>query len=492
MHILAIGVNFRGAPIKIREKLTFEPSDLEKALKELHKTKGIFENVIVSTCNRTEIYAVSDRTDTGCYAVKHFFTNWFHVTMEELLPLLLVKEDKEAVDHLFHVTCGLDSMILGETQILGQVRSGFLTAQKSGATGAFFNELFKEALTVAKRAQSETHINDHPVSVSYAAVEMVKNTFGPLENKRALIVGAGEMGELALKHLSGAGTRDIMITNRTKSKADQLAKRPGLRSVPFELLNRLIEEADIVICTTSAQSFLISGSAVFDAQIRRRKRPLILVDICVPRNIDPAAGKIAGVFLYDIDDFEKIIDHNHEARRQAAQEIEPLIDHQLVKFNEWLLMRGVAPVISALRKKALTIHSETMKSIEHKLPGMTEQEHEIIRKHAQSMINQLLHDPINKLKELAGSENGESAVDLFADFFNIVEDESKRNNSAWAPAWKNNWTDEASVHEPPTATEIASARLLHITQRMPFSGSREKDEKWISVNQLQPIKRQSL
>jgi glutamyl-tRNA reductase len=420
MHILTIGVNHRNTPVKIREKLTFQPSALEQALTELRETKSIFEDVILSTCNRTELYVVCDQLHTGRYYSKKFFADWFRSTPESLLPYLVIKEDQEAIHHLFRVTCGLDSMILGETQILGQVRTSFLTAQSAGTTGTFFNELFKEALTLAKRAQDETQINDHPVSVSYAAVKLLNDTFGPLKDKSVLMIGAGDMSRLALKHLTGRGVRNLTVMNRTKDKADLLAQQFRGKAAALNSLDAWIEKSDIVFTSTSAPEFLITRATLLPLLTLRGNRPLILVDIGVPRNIDPEIARLDRVYLFDVDDLERIVDSNLEARRSAALQIELLIDRQQAKYTEWLHTLGVVPVISALRKKALSIHSETMKRIEDKLPEMTEQERKVISKQAKSMINQLLRDPINNIKELACCEHGKHAIDHFSEIFNIA------------------------------------------------------------------------
>ncbi|TGA97002.1 glutamyl-tRNA reductase [Sporolactobacillus shoreae] len=422
MHILTIGVNYKNTPVQIREKLAFEPSALEQALTDLRNTKSIFEDVILSTCNRTEIYVVCDQLHTGRYYSKKFFADWFRSTPETLESFLIIKEDQEAIRHLFRVTCGLDSMILGETQILGQVRTSFLTAQQVGTTGTFFNELFKEALTVAKRAQDETQINDHPVSVSYAAVKLLQDTIGVLKDQSVLVIGAGDMSRLALKHLTSSGVRNLTVMNRTKNKAELLAQQFRGKVAPLSDLNTWIDRSDIIFASTSAPDFLITKKRLAPLLAARGIRPLILIDIGVPRNIDPEIAVMDRVHLFDIDDLERIVDENLEARRKAALRIEPLIDSQIARYSEWLDTLGVVPVISSMRRKALSIHSEMMKRIENKLPEMTEQERKVISKQAKSMINQLLRDPINKIKELAGSEHGKHAIDHFAEIFNIADE----------------------------------------------------------------------
>lgn len=257
--------------------------------------------------------------------------------------------------------------------------------------------------------------------MSYAAVKLLDDTFGPLEDKSVLMIGAGDMSRLALKHLAGSGIRNLTVMNRTKEKADLLARQFGGQAAALDALDAWIERSDIVFTSTSAPEFLITEAKLLPLLARRGKRPLILVDVGVPRNIDPELARLEGVHLFDIDDLERIIDSNQEARRNAAFQIERLIDQQQAKYTEWLHTLGVVPVISALRKKALSIHSETMKRIENKLPEMTEQERKVISKQAKSMINQLLRDPINNIKELACCEHGKHAIDHFAEIFNIAD-----------------------------------------------------------------------
>lgn len=422
MHILVVGVNHRTAPIDIREKLAFDKAGIDEALTTLRHTKSIFEDVIVSTCNRTEIYVVCDQLHTGRYYTKAFFYHWFGIEPSDLTPFLFIKEDDEAISHLFHVACGLDSMVLGETQILGQVRDSFLAAQKNQTTGTLFNELFKEAVTVAKRAQFETQINDHPVSASYTAVELAKQIFGRLDDKRVLIVGAGEMGELALKHFAGQGVSQVVIVNRTMEKAEKLAREVSGRAEPLSELGRLLGDTDILISSTSARSFILHAEDVEKAAVSRKGRPLFMVDIAVPRDIDPEIDRLDGVFLYDIDDLASIVEANVQERQKAALAMEPLIAAQMAKFSEWLQTLGVVPVITALRKKALAVQAETMKSIEHKLPDLTERERKVLSKHTKSIVNQLLRDPIQKIKEMAGKEDREAALQMFMDIFDIKED----------------------------------------------------------------------
>nr|WP_304217635.1 glutamyl-tRNA reductase [Fredinandcohnia onubensis] len=421
MHTLMVGLNYRTAPVEIREKLTFDPDSIAQAMKELKGKKSILENIIVSTCNRTEIYAVVDQLHTGRYYIKDFLSQWFGIDKEEFTPYLSIFEDEGAVEHLFHVTCGLNSMVVGETQILGQVRSSFLSAQEKGTSGTVFNHLFKQSITLAKRAHSETEIGSNAVSVSYAAVELAKKIFGDLKNKNVLILGAGKMGELAVQNLHGSGVGKVTVMNRTFEKAQNLAEKFQGEAKTIEELQCALVEADIMISSTGAKGYVITKEMMQDVERMRKGRPLFMVDIAVPRDLDPGLADLESVFLYDIDDLEGIVEANLQERKVAAEEIELMIESEIVEFKNWLNTLGVVPVISALRNKALAIQAETMESIERKMPNLSDRERKVLNKHTKSIINQLLKDPILQAKELAAQPNAEESLSLFMKIFDIEE-----------------------------------------------------------------------
>ncbi|WP_050615951.1 glutamyl-tRNA reductase [Bacillus testis] len=419
MFILAVGLNYKTAPVEIRERLSFDESELADAMKALQHKKSILENVILSTCNRTEIYAVVDQIHTGRYYIKEFLSQWFDLPIDDFSPFLFIHEGDSAVEHLFQVSCGLDSMILGETQILGQVRSSYTLAQEEKTIGTIFNHLFKEALTLAKRAHSETEINTNAVSVSYAAVELAKKIFGSLDNKNVLVIGAGKMGELAIQNLYSAGAKKVSVINRTYSKAIVLAEKFSGKAMELRELQCALLEADILISSTGSKEYVITKDLMAAAAKLRKGRPLFMVDIAVPRDLDPALSEIESVFLYDIDDLEGIVEANLQERKIAAEAIAVMIEKEIVLYNEWMGMLGVVPVISALREKALTIQADTLESLERKLPDLSERERKIISKHTKSIINQMLKDPILYAKEIAGRNDREKALAEFAEIFNI-------------------------------------------------------------------------
>lgn len=428
VHILKVGFNYKSAPVEIREKLTFSEESLHEAMIELKNRKSILENVILSTCNRTEIYAVVDQLHTGKYYIKTFLADWFGIDKEEFSDYLQITENDDALEHLFRVTTGLDSMVLGETQILGQVKDAFLTSQEMKTTGTVFNELFKQAVTFGKRVHHETAIGEHAVSISYTAVELAKKIFGSITDKQVTILGAGEMGELAAKNIHGSGAENITIVNRTYAKGKALADKFAAKTEPIENLLTVLETTDILISSTGASDYILTKEQLEPILKHRKGNPLFLVDIAVPRDIDPAISELEHVFLYDIDDLQHIVDENLEERRKAAGEVEKLLDDEIQQFKEWLRTLGVVPVISALRKKAIGIQAETMKSIERKMPDLTERERKVLSKHTKSIINQLLKEPITQAKELAGSPHAEENLQLFVDIFGIEEEVKEEFN----------------------------------------------------------------
>ena len=440
MHILVVSVNYRTAPVEFREKLTFQAAELERAMTTLQNQKSVLENVIVSTCNRTEIYAVVDQLHTGRYYIKKFLADWFQLEIEEVAPYLTIFEQDGAIDHLFRVTCGLDSMVVGETQILGQIKDSFLEAQQVKATGTIFNELFKQVITLAKRAHSETTIGESAMSVSYAAVELGKKIFGEFTGWQLLILGAGKMGELALQNLYGSGARKVTVMNRTLSKAEIMAEKYMGHAKPLSELQCALLEADILISSTGASDYVITKEMMTKVEKMRSGRPLFMVDIAVPRDIDPAIDELEGSFLYDIDDLQGVVEANRAERLKEAEKIQFMIEEEIVLFKTWLSTLGVVPLISALRDKALAIQSETMESLERKIPNLSDRERKVISKHTKSIINQLLKDPILVAKEIAAEEGADEKLALFAKIFDLeMEDVESRaeeveHKRVWTPS----------------------------------------------------------
>jgi len=421
LHIVAIGLNYRTAPVEVREKFVFAAEDLPVALSDLKNSKSVLECVIVSTCNRTEIYAVVDKLERCGYYIRKFMEERFGIPKESFKDFLYTLKDQEAISHLFRVVAGLDSMVLGETQILGQVKDAFLLAQREEATGTWFNQLFKQAVTVAKRAHNETSIGENSVSVSYAAVELGKRIFGSYRGKKVAIIGAGKMSELTVKHLRSGGVEELYVLGRTYDRAAELAAEFGGSPRSMDLLVETLADTDIVISSTSAPGFVLTKEVLQQAMAHRRTRPLFMLDIAVPRDIEPAAGDMDNVFLYDIDDLQSIVDSNLTERRKEAKKVESMIENEMDAFEGWKKMIGVAPVIQALQAKAAAIHEETMASLLQKLPELDEREVKVIRKLTKSIANQLLRDPILRIKELSASRGGDEALDYFTHIFALEQ-----------------------------------------------------------------------
>ncbi|RNB90529.1 glutamyl-tRNA reductase [Brevibacillus fluminis] len=446
MDILLVGLNYKTAPVEIREKFTFNDDSTPRALHLLSQTKSIVESVIIGTCNRTEIYVVCDQLHTGRFYTRNFLADWFGIDKEQFQPYLYIKENEEAIEHLFNVACGLDSMVMGETQILGQVRSAFMLAQEHKVTGTVFNTLFRQAVTLAKRAHTETGINENAVSVSYAAIELGKKIFGSFHDKQVLILGAGKMSELTAKHLSANGVNKVCVANRTIERARLLAEKFKGDAITMEQLPEQLLTADIVISSTGATGYVLTKDSLAPIVKKRKHRPLFMIDIAVPRDLDPALHDLDNVYLYDIDDLQGIVATNMEERQQAAAAIREMICEEIVAFTSWLQTLGVVPLISALREKAFAIHGDAMDKIENKLPNLTERELHIIRKHTKGIINQILHDPVVRLKELAVQKSGDDVLEIFSSIF-ALEDILERNQkeSEWELAKKQQTVREKLV-----------------------------------------------
>ncbi|CAM4362202.1 glutamyl-tRNA reductase [Paenibacillus tarimensis] len=421
MHIIVVGLNYRTAPVEVRERFSFAEADLPEAVRQLKHTKSILEGVIVGTCNRTEIYAVVDRHHLCGHYIRSFMEQWFGLPRDQFTQHLYMYEDDRAIDHLFRVTSGLDSMVIGETQILGQVKNAFLLAQQEKATGTLFNMLFKQAVTLAKRAHAETSIGESAVSVSYAAVELGKRIFGKFSGKTVMIIGAGKMSELTAKHLHANGAERVLVVNRTYERALELAGKFRGEPITLTEAETRLHEADVIISSTGAKDFVLTKTMVQQEMQRRQSRPLFMIDIAVPRDLDPAIAEIPNVFLYDIDDLEGIVESNLEQRRREAVKIEAMIEEEKDEFRSWYKTLGVVPLIRSLQSKAAAVHEETMGSMLNKLPNLDEHERKVISKLTKSMVNQLMSEPILRIKEMAGDKRADEAMDLFVKLFALEE-----------------------------------------------------------------------
>ena len=412
MHILKVGISHQTASLEMREKFSFSEEAVIQAMLELQKQHVISENVIISTCNRTEIYAVTEHIETGAAAIEAFISNWFRLEGDEFARFFNCTEDEEAIQHLFKLATGLDSMVIGETQILGQVRQSFLTAQKLQVTGKIFNELFKRVITFAKRTHRDTAIGKQAVSISYVAVELSKKIFGNIEGKHIVILGAGETGELTLRNLQGAGVSNITVINRTLERAEQLASKFVAEAVPFENLLESLKEADILISSTASTGSVLTKEKLQPILQERKEKPLFLIDIAMPRDIDPTVAELDQVFLYNLDDLQKVVNENMEARKEVAHLIEKEVETELNSFYQWLDMLEAVPVIRALQEKSMAIQEAILTSMYQKMPDLTERETKIVEKHVKSVTHQLLKEPMDYVKQMANQEEALAEIRL--------------------------------------------------------------------------------
>lgn len=423
MHLLVVSLNHRTAPVDVRERFAVSEERLPDALRELKRTSGILEGVILSTCNRTEIYAVVGRLQVCAAYVREFMERYYGVPSSSFARHLQVEEDEAAVRHLFRVACGLDSMVLGETQILGQVKSAYFAAQREKTTGTLLNRLFHQAITLAKRAHAKTKINDHAVSVARAACQLAERHLGGLEGRHAVLVGAGHTAELALKHLLARGIGRVTVANRTAERARRLVRQVLDGGVcPLEELPARIarDEPDLVISATASPGYVLTRGQLAGVR-RERPKPLVLVDIAVPRDLDPAIAELEGVRLYDIDDLRAVLDDHLDSRRRLADRIDAMVETELASFREWYRLLGIGPVIRALQERAQQVHEQTMDSLLRKLPDLTERDVKVIRKLTKSIANRMLTDPINRIKDLAAGPGGREAVELFVRIFALED-----------------------------------------------------------------------
>ncbi|MEH7123685.1 glutamyl-tRNA reductase [Bacillus sp. JJ1773] len=419
MYIVAVGLSHKTAPVQIREKFSFHSSQLGKAMKALQRKNGIIENVILSTCNRTEIYAVVDELEMGKTQLEDFLSEWFQIEKKEILPYLFFYIHELAIKHLYEVTCGLTSKVLGETQILGQVRSSFLLAQQEKTTGTVFNHTFKKAVTLGKRAHTETEIGNRAVSVGYAAVEVAKKFFTGFHDLSILIIGAGEIAELLLKNIKSNGKNKVSVMNRTFERAQVLAKQYGAEPIPIEELPKKVIGTDIIISAASTESFIITQNMIHTS------RPQLFLDLSVPRSINPDIDEIKNVTLYNIDDLHDIMSTNLLERKKAAKKIMSLIEGEMDEFINWVNLLDVVPIISALTDKVSMIKKETIASLNRKIPNLSEHDKKVFEKHMNSIANQMLKEPLSYIKELAESSDSDQELNVISKMFNIEESVEK-------------------------------------------------------------------
>lgn len=399
MKIVVIGLNHKTADVDLREKLAFNGPKLEEGLHRIRSLPEIKETIIVSTCNRVEIYLTVADVVRAFEAVKDFFVLFFEIRRESLDKALYLYHDAQAVRHIFRVSSSLDSMVVGEPQILGQLKDAFEFALERKTTGVLLNRLMKKSISVAKRVRTETKIAENAVSISFAAVELAKKIFADLSEKSFMLLGAGEMAELAAKHMMNNGVKDIVIANRTYETGCNLAKEFNGKAIRFEEYLDELAHADILVCSTGAPNYVLVKDQMQKVMKERRNRPVFLIDISVPRNIDPGINDLDNVYLYDVDDLQGTVDMNILERQKEAKKAEDIIEEEIETFNKWLSSLDSVPTVVALREKAETIKREELAKLLNRLPEIGEKEKKAIEGMAGSIINKLIHAPTVALRE---------------------------------------------------------------------------------------------
>jgi glutamyl-tRNA reductase len=434
MQLLLLGLNHRTAPVEVREQLALSPARLPLALQGLRDQCGAREVAILSTCNRAEIYAVG-APDAGP-RIEQFLSEFHHVSPRGLHSHLYQRSGGDSARHLFRVAAGVDSLVLGESQILGQVKSAFDLARQSGAISNVLDELFRRAITCGKRARAETSIGRGALSVGSAAVELARQVLGPLEGHTVLILGAGKMSALTAQHLVASGARRVIVSNRTRERAEELAQtfsgfeaadRIETEIVGWEEFPRRLAEADIVISSTRAPHHVLTAEQVSVAMKARRQRPLFLVDIAVPRDIDPTAHSLDNVFLFDIDDLQSVVQTNRSQRQSELNSVESIIESEVAAWEGWYRSLDTQPVLAALSRRAAAIRDNELESALAQLPNLSEREQEIVRVMAKQVASKLLHSPLRHLRE-AGAE-GSPDVDAIRRAFALDEWMDRRGGS---------------------------------------------------------------
>ena len=427
-QFVLIGVNHKTAPIELRERIAISRDDLPEATRALAAMQGIGECMIVSTCNRVEMLATVESSGTD---VASFLYNHFGIERGVLGPHIYEHRDQDAIRHLFRVAASLDSMVVGEPQILGQVKEAFATARAAGTVSGQLEHLLQSAFAAAKKVRTETAIGSNSVSIASVAVELARKIFGSLQGRSVFLVGAGKMSELAARHLVQQGAGAILVTNRTLERARQLAEPFNGRVIPFETLYETTTEADIVISSTGAPHPIFRREHGQQFMHRRRNRPMFFIDIAVPRDVDPAMNKVEGIFVYDIDDLQSVAASHIAERAAQAGDAETLINAEVERFHQRRRAVNVAPAIVSLQRQAEEIRVNELKRMHAKLGSLTDEQLAAVEALTRGLVNKFLHPPMQALKQ-AARENDSTRVEALCDTWSlpsVAEQDAQQNGS---------------------------------------------------------------
>jgi len=417
--IVLVGLNHKTAPLAVREKLFAGCREEANLLADLLMIDGVREILHLSTCNRVELVASVDEIPATIHALKSFLTRYGGLTDDEAVCCLYAYQDEEAIKHLFRVTSSLDSLVMGEAQILGQVKEAYRLALTQNATGIALNRLMHRAFRTAKRVRTETGIAANPVSVSFAAVELAKKIFGTLSGKKTLVIGAGEMAELTCTHLIGNGAEDMTVANRSLAQAELLAEKYHGKAVGLNALDEALCDADIVISSTGAPSYIVTEEMVRHCLRKRKNRLLFLVDIAVPRDIDPAADGIENVYLYNIDNLQDIVDENMKNRRRESLKAQQIVVEEVAQYVNWLKELEAVPTIVSLRGKAEGIVKLELEKASGWMGNLENGDREKVEALINGIVNKILHAPVTVMKEESADFDSQDIVAAARQLFRL-------------------------------------------------------------------------
>lgn len=421
MRVILAGLNHRTAPVEVRERFAFGEGELPQALAALRNVEGVREAMLLSTCNRVEITLSVSGDKPALPAIKEFLQQTKHAAHEQLEQHLYVLEDEAAIRHLFRVASSLDSMVVGEPQILGQMKAAYTAAKEHGTVCGFLETVLSRAFSVAKRVRNETEIGRSAVSIAYAGVELARQIFGDLRHRRVLVVGAGEMSELAARHLRRSGCGQILVTNRTRARAEELADVVEGSVIEYETFRDRLTDVDIVITGSGATEYLLTAAQMRKVMAARRHRTLFLIDIAVPRNIEPAVNELDGAFLYDIDDLGRAVTENLAARQREAEEAERLIEEEVQRLLERLKAREVAPTIIGLQQRLGEMAQAEWEKVRPKLGELTPGQQQALEAYTRGLLHKIAHVPLTELRRAANAAEGEGTIALIRRLFRLDE-----------------------------------------------------------------------
>lgn len=422
LDILLLGLNHKTAPVELRESLAFSLEESACAMETIHMLPFLSEVLFLSTCNRVEFLVTTENTTRTEQSIKTFISEFKNIPVKQFEEVFYFYHGDEAVRHVFRVAASLDSMIVGEPQILGQIKAAYSLACQKKTCGVILNKLLHSTFTIAKQIRNQTGIGGSAVSISYAAIELGKKIFGSLEEKKALLIGAGEMAELAVEHLMRNKVGNIFVANRTFERGVELAQRFQGKGILFEEIEDSLSYVDIIISSTSSSGYVISRNQVKGMMRKRRNRPVFFIDIAVPRDIDPAINSLDNAYVYDIDDLKGIIEENIEERKKEAVKGERMVDEAVIRFRKWHESLEVVPTIVALRKKIDTIArvevEKTLKSLDH----LSKNDTQLIRRMTDAIINKILHYPTVFLKNNKSGKDTSESLDITRKLFKIDDE----------------------------------------------------------------------